>query len=55
MKYQTKSHATEQTNYGRLQQPGPLIEKGGIRVGANQEIECGSHEDINLIHKTLET
>ena len=24
MKDQTKSHATEQTNYGRLQQPGTL-------------------------------
>ena len=35
MKYQTKSHATEQTNYGRLQQPDArvLLEEGGIRIG----------------------
>ena len=53
MKDQTKSYAAEQTNYGRLQQPGPLIiEKGGIRMGANQEMEYISQEDIDLIHKT---
>ena len=47
MKDQTKNHAAEQINYGRLHQPGPLIiEKGGIRSGANQEIRCGSQEEI---------
>ena len=53
MKDQTKNHAAEQINYGRLHQPGPLIiEKGGIRMGANQEMEYISQEDIDLIHKT---
>ena len=37
IKYLTKGCAAEQTNYGGLHQPGPLvIEDTGIRLGAEK-------------------
>ena len=51
IKYLTKGCATEQTNYGRLHQPGPLnIEDAGIRLGA-ESIKCGSQEETYAVYK----
>ena len=51
IKHLTKGHATEQTNYGRLHQPGPLIiEDAGIRLGA-EEIKFGSQEKTYSVDK----
>ena len=53
IKHLTKGHATEQTNYGRLHQPGLLIiEDAGIRLGT-EEIKGGSQEEIHEKQKNV--